>query len=116
MGVCTREEPIYIITELMSNGSLLEYLREDSGRSIKLPIIIDMAAQVDYICDLFAHFCPDGEFANGLEALPLNESQLASLDFVVNRFFMKLFKTTDMQVVEVYTPCLKKTVPVLFCE
>jgi len=26
-------------------------------------------------------------------------SQLASLDFVVNRFFMKLFKTTDMQVV-----------------
>ena len=26
--------------------------------------------------------------------------QLASLDFVVNRFFMKLFKTTDMQVVK----------------
>ena len=37
----------------------------------------------------------------GLEALPLNKSQLASLDFVVNRFFMKLFKTTGMQVVEV---------------
>ena len=35
----------------------------------------------------------------GLEALPLNKSQLASLDFVVNRFFMKLFKTTDMHVV-----------------
>ena len=35
----------------------------------------------------------------GLETLPLNKSQLASLDFVVNRFFMKLFKTTDMQVV-----------------
>ena len=35
----------------------------------------------------------------GLEALRLNKSQLASLDFVVNRFFMKLFKTTDMQVV-----------------
>jgi len=29
-----------------------------------------------------------------------NEPQLASLDFVVNRFFMKLFKTTDMQVVK----------------
>lgn len=26
-AVCTREEPIYIITELMSNGSLLEYLK-----------------------------------------------------------------------------------------
>ena len=37
----------------------------------------------------------------GLEALPLNKSQLTSLDFVVNRFFMKLFKTTDMQVVEI---------------
>jgi len=36
----------------------------------------------------------------GLEALPLNKSQLASLDFVVNRFFVKLFKTTDMQVVK----------------
>ena len=35
----------------------------------------------------------------GLEALPLNKSQLSSLDFVVNRFFIKLFKTTDMQVV-----------------
>ena len=36
----------------------------------------------------------------GLEALPLNKSQLASLDFVVNRFFMKLCKTTDMPVVK----------------
>jgi len=36
-----------------------------------------------------------------IEALPLNKSQLASLDFVVNRFFMKLFKTTDMQVVKI---------------
>jgi len=35
-----------------------------------------------------------------IEALPLNKSQLASLDFVVNRFFMKLFKKTDMQVVK----------------
>ena len=26
-AVCTQEEPIYIITELMKNGSLLEYLQ-----------------------------------------------------------------------------------------
>lgn len=26
-AVCTMEEPIYIITELMKNGSLLEYLQ-----------------------------------------------------------------------------------------
>lgn len=46
MGVCTRVEPIFIITELMVNGSLLEYLRKDEGRTIKLMTIIDMAAQI----------------------------------------------------------------------
>jgi len=30
----------------------------------------------------------------GLEACPLNKSQLNSLDFVINRFFMKLFVTS----------------------
>ena len=44
-AVCTREEPIYIVTELMKHGSLLEYLR-DEGRSLKLPQLIDMSAQV----------------------------------------------------------------------
>jgi len=29
----------------------------------------------------------------GLEALPLNKSQLSSLDFMVNRFLMKLFNS-----------------------
>ena len=46
MGVCTLCDPIYIITELMVNGSLLDYLRQDEGRVLKLPIQIDMAAQV----------------------------------------------------------------------
>ena len=36
----------------------------------------------------------------GLEACPLNKSQLNSLDFVINRFFMKLFKTSDRNIVE----------------
>ena len=36
----------------------------------------------------------------GLEACPLTKSMLSSLDFVINRFFMKLFKTTDMSVVK----------------
>ena len=44
-AVCTREEPIYIITELMKHGSLLEYLRGE-GRSTKLPQLIDMSSQV----------------------------------------------------------------------
>ena len=44
-AVYTKEEPIYIITELMKHGNLLEYLRGDS-RSLKLPQLIDMGAQV----------------------------------------------------------------------
>ncbi|XP_052743824.1 uncharacterized protein LOC112053050 isoform X1 [Bicyclus anynana] len=44
-AVCTLEEPIYIITELMKNGSLLEYL-QGKGRGLKLQQLIDMAAQI----------------------------------------------------------------------
>jgi len=35
----------------------------------------------------------------GLEVLPLYQYQLRSLDFVINRLFMKLFRTSDIQVV-----------------
>lgn len=44
-AVCTQEEPIYIITELMKNGSLLEYL-QGKGRTLKLAQLIDMSAQI----------------------------------------------------------------------
>ena len=44
-AVCTQEEPLLIITELMTNGSLLEYLQGE-GQSLKLPQLIDMSAQV----------------------------------------------------------------------
>jgi len=44
-AVCTLEEPIYIITELMKNGSLLEYL-QGKGRTLKLAQLIDMSAQI----------------------------------------------------------------------
>ena len=36
----------------------------------------------------------------GLEACALNKSQMASLDFVVNRFFMKLFNTKNIDTVK----------------
>ena len=35
----------------------------------------------------------------GLEACPLRLSDFNSLDFVVNRFFMKLFKTNSLETV-----------------
>ncbi|NXN80954.1 FRK kinase, partial [Bombycilla garrulus] len=44
-AVCTLEDPIYIITELMKYGSLLQYLR-DGGSKITLADQVDMAAQV----------------------------------------------------------------------
>ena len=46
LGVCTRDEPVYILTELMSNGALLDYLHRDKGRAVSVAIIMDMAAQV----------------------------------------------------------------------
>ncbi|XP_012676826.1 tyrosine-protein kinase SRK2 [Clupea harengus] len=45
-AVCTMEEPIYIITELMKNGSLLEYLQKDGGKKLRISDQIEMAAQV----------------------------------------------------------------------
>ena len=36
----------------------------------------------------------------GLEACALNKSQTASLDFVVNRFFIKLFYTNNIYTVK----------------
>ncbi|CAH1773384.1 unnamed protein product [Owenia fusiformis] len=44
-AVCTKDEPIYIVTELMRHGSLLEYL-QGKGRALKLPQLIDVAAQI----------------------------------------------------------------------
>ena len=45
-GVCTEGERMYIVTELMKNGSLLDCLKSDEGRRLKLPRLIDIAAQV----------------------------------------------------------------------
>jgi len=38
-------------------------------------------------------------FLYGLESLRLYKYQLNSLDFTINRFFMKLFRTTDMRTI-----------------
>ncbi|XP_045460826.1 tyrosine-protein kinase Src42A-like [Harmonia axyridis] len=44
-AVCTIEEPIYIITELMRNGSLQEYI-QGKKKTLQLAQLIDMAAQI----------------------------------------------------------------------
>lgn len=45
-GVCTREEPIFIVTEFMAGGCLLNYLRDGLGKNLKFKTILDFAAQV----------------------------------------------------------------------
>ncbi|NIG58270.1 WW domain binding protein [Pontoporia blainvillei] len=39
------EEPIYIVTEYMSKGSLLDFLKGETGKYLRLPQLVDMAAQ-----------------------------------------------------------------------
>ena len=44
-GACTKEEPVYIVMELMKQGNLLEYLRGE-GKSLELRQLINIATQV----------------------------------------------------------------------
>ncbi|KAJ8258469.1 hypothetical protein COCON_G00174810 [Conger conger] len=45
-AVVTKEEPIYIITEFMEKGSLLDFLKTDEGNRVQLPKLIDFSAQI----------------------------------------------------------------------
>ncbi|XP_053105638.1 tyrosine-protein kinase HCK [Hemicordylus capensis] len=45
-AVVTKEEPIYIITEFMEKGSLLDFLKSDEGHLLMLPKLIDFSAQI----------------------------------------------------------------------
>ncbi|XP_069463963.1 tyrosine-protein kinase FRK [Ambystoma mexicanum] len=45
-AVCSLEDPVYIITELMRHGSLLEYLQTDNGDKLTMVNQVDIAAQV----------------------------------------------------------------------
>ena len=45
-GVCTREPPFYIVTEFMSEGNLLDYLRRCNHQVIDLITRVHIASQV----------------------------------------------------------------------
>jgi len=51
LGVCSN--PMYIITERMVNGSLLDYLRKEGKGTIKFQTLVDMAAQVYILLEVF---------------------------------------------------------------
>lgn len=46
LGVCTREPPFYIVTEFMSRGNLLDYLRRADRDHIDAIVLLYMATQV----------------------------------------------------------------------
>ncbi len=45
-ALCTTEEPIYIVTELMTNGSLLDYLQTPNGKRLQMDTQIYIASQI----------------------------------------------------------------------
>jgi hypothetical protein len=46
MAVVSVAEPFYIITELMVNGALLDFLRSDQGKKLKFNLLVEMNSQV----------------------------------------------------------------------
>ncbi|GAB6027107.1 hypothetical protein CHUAL_000030 [Chamberlinius hualienensis] len=46
LGVCTREPPFYIITEFMSHGNLLDYLRNSNKEDLSAVTLLHMATQI----------------------------------------------------------------------
>ncbi|XP_077161337.1 tyrosine-protein kinase ABL1 isoform X2 [Paroedura picta] len=46
LGVCTREPPFYIITEFMTCGNLLDYLRDCNRQEVNAVVLLYMATQI----------------------------------------------------------------------
>ncbi len=46
LGVCTREPPFYIVTEFMSRGNLLDYLRNADRLDVTEIVLMYMATQI----------------------------------------------------------------------
>lgn len=45
-GLCTKEEPIYIVTEFMRHGNLLEYLQSSKAKNLDFETLVYIAAQI----------------------------------------------------------------------
>ena len=58
---------------------------------------IGSQAPEDVILELIRSKCLPA-LLYGLKACPLRKSDISSLDFVVNRFFMKLFQTNNIDI------------------
>jgi serine/threonine protein kinase len=45
-GVCSKKQPIYIITEFAENGALLQFLQSKSGQMLEMLQLLDIGVQV----------------------------------------------------------------------
>ena len=98
------------------SASLQRWLRMNNTRlivnrvhaSVKLPMCI-VPPQISRACEEYQSKVKLGATATALiitfihqntEALMLNKSDLSSLDFVITRLFMKLFRTNNTETVE----------------
>jgi len=52
----------------------------------------------------------------GLEVCLLNKTYLRSLDFPINRFFMKLFNASDMQTITEYGMPIDISLQIAYCD
>jgi tyrosine-protein kinase Src len=57
-GVCTREEPIFIVTEYMCKGSLLDLLRSPDGRNLTFEQLLYITSQVNNFTTIFCKALP----------------------------------------------------------
>lgn len=51
-GVCTRQKPLYVVTEFLENGCLLNYLRQWRGklsRDMLLGMCLDVCEGMEYL-------------------------------------------------------------------
>lgn len=46
LGVCTREQPFFIVAEYMPFGNLLDYLRSPEGQQLDPTTLMYMATQI----------------------------------------------------------------------
>lgn len=46
LGVCTDAAPIYIVTEFMSKGCMLDYLRSRGRSVITQPVLLNFCVQI----------------------------------------------------------------------
>jgi serine/threonine protein kinase len=67
-AVCTQDEPFYIVTEYMLNGSLLLYLRGGEGATLPQAALVEFCAMVS---DKWAgaHTLAHTQIANGMSYL-----------------------------------------------